>query len=436
MDSEEQDRNMSRNDALISAWLRQNATPIAHLEAGCGFQDLQSLKRILRAVKIVGLGEATHGTREFFQFKHRLLEFLVVEMGFTGFVLEASFAACQRLNDYVLDGKGDPAATLTELGYIAWDTEEFTALVEWLAAYNRDATLDRKVRFYGADLWRNATGRHAMRAYLARVAPCKVEAVRNTLEVLAREETKWPLGLDEEARTTLKSTLPQLDDLLQDFASNREQYIVAASRGEFEEAQQYARVMQQWATVNADEAAARSPMRSEFMAENLIYLLENDKPDAKYVVWAHNGHIANGPEPSMGRCLRETYGTAYYAFGLEFHEGSFLSRTPLSPTQLGELREITLPPAPVKSWPWHLARTGLGNLIVDLRVAAGSPAAEAALRGPLGVYVGHWVCPEGFEFCVERDVMEAYDGVVFILRTTATRPTANACRTASAGEAL
>ena len=67
-------------DREVIAWLGENAIPVKSVVAGNGFDDLQPLKDILKDVRLVGLGEATHGTREFFQFKHRLLEFLAQEI--------------------------------------------------------------------------------------------------------------------------------------------------------------------------------------------------------------------------------------------------------------------------------------------------------------------------------------------------------------------
>ena len=84
----------------IAKWIADNAIPVKSFEAGHGFEDLQPLKKILKDVQIVGLGEATHGTREFFQFKHRMLEFLVKEMGFTVFAIEASYPECFNINNY------------------------------------------------------------------------------------------------------------------------------------------------------------------------------------------------------------------------------------------------------------------------------------------------------------------------------------------------
>jgi erythromycin esterase len=77
----------------VIGWLTRNALPLSSLSAGAPTTDLQPLKSVLGGVRIVGLGEATHGTREFFQLKHRLLEFLVTEMGFSALAMEASASA-------------------------------------------------------------------------------------------------------------------------------------------------------------------------------------------------------------------------------------------------------------------------------------------------------------------------------------------------------
>jgi erythromycin esterase len=75
----------SENEAAVINWLQQHAIPVQHVEAGNGFSDLLPLKALLQDVKVVGLGETTHGTKEIFQLKHRLLEFLVTEMDFKTF---------------------------------------------------------------------------------------------------------------------------------------------------------------------------------------------------------------------------------------------------------------------------------------------------------------------------------------------------------------
>ena len=84
--------NNAGRGTKISDWLKQNSIPIKYIEAGNSFSDLQPLKKTLQDAQVIGLGEATHGTHEFFTIKHRLLEFLVTEMDFTAFALESSFS--------------------------------------------------------------------------------------------------------------------------------------------------------------------------------------------------------------------------------------------------------------------------------------------------------------------------------------------------------
>ncbi|MFE7115087.1 erythromycin esterase family protein, partial [Streptomyces sp. NPDC057654] len=98
----------------MGSWLAANAVPlVGGLTAGAPTADLEPLKRTLDGVRAVGLGEATHGTREFFLLKHRLLEFLVTEMGFTVLAMEAGASAALAVNDYVLHGIGEAADVLT-----------------------------------------------------------------------------------------------------------------------------------------------------------------------------------------------------------------------------------------------------------------------------------------------------------------------------------
>ena len=221
MEAQANGQNTLLEEKAIIAWLRQNSIPVQHIEAGNGFTDLQPLKRILADVKVVGLGETTHGTREFFQFKHRLLEFLVTEMAFNAFALEASYAACQPINDYVLYGRGDRATVLTGQGYVVWDTEEFSSLLDWLRAHNQSVPDERKVRFYGVDLWGNEIGRKAVLDYLGKVAPGEVAAVDSLFQVLAKEEAKWPMRIDEETKKTLRQALPQLQGLIDHLTANQ-----------------------------------------------------------------------------------------------------------------------------------------------------------------------------------------------------------------------
>ena len=138
------------SDQPVTDWIRARAIPLQTVEAGHGFDDLQPLTKVVGDARIVSLGEATHGTREFFQLKHRLLEFLASQKGFTIFSIEANMPEAYRLNDFVLNGKGDPKQLLKGMYFWTWDTEEVLDMILWMREFNRSGK--GRVEFTGFDM--------------------------------------------------------------------------------------------------------------------------------------------------------------------------------------------------------------------------------------------------------------------------------------------
>ncbi len=158
------------------AWLRNHAIPLATTEAGHGFEDLEPLKAIIGDARIVALGEGTHGTREFFQMKHRLLEFLASEMGFTIFSIEASTPEAYELDDYVLGGPGDPKKLIGGMYFWTWNTEEVLAMVEWMRAFH--ASGKGTVHFTGFDMQTPDVAMQVVTDFLGSIEPERAEDVR------------------------------------------------------------------------------------------------------------------------------------------------------------------------------------------------------------------------------------------------------------------
>ena len=117
---------------------------------------------------MVGLGEATHGAREFFRMKHRLLEFLVEEMGFTIFAIEGLMPESFDIDRFVVQGEGDAAKALAALHYYTWNTEEMLELIQWMRKYNSEASRTRRLRFYGCDMTVPARAAKEVLRYLRR----------------------------------------------------------------------------------------------------------------------------------------------------------------------------------------------------------------------------------------------------------------------------
>jgi erythromycin esterase-like protein len=131
-------------------WIRQNAIPLKTVEAGNGFADMEPLDKVVGDARVVALGEATHGTREFFQLKHRMIEYLATRKGFTIFSIEASMPEAYRLNKYVLAGEGDPKQLVKGMGFWTWDTEEVLDMVLWMREFNRSGK--GRIEFTGFDM--------------------------------------------------------------------------------------------------------------------------------------------------------------------------------------------------------------------------------------------------------------------------------------------
>jgi erythromycin esterase len=133
-------------------WVRSNALRLATSDPRADIDDLRPFAAMVGDARIVSLGESTHGSREHFQLKHRLLRFLVEEKGFTLFGIESGFPACQAINKYVLDGEGEAEDVLAKQTFDFWDTHEVLELVRWMRLYNADPRHVRKLMFYGIDM--------------------------------------------------------------------------------------------------------------------------------------------------------------------------------------------------------------------------------------------------------------------------------------------
>jgi erythromycin esterase-like protein len=164
-------------------WIRAHAIPLQTVEAGHGFDDLQPLGKMVGDARIVALGEATHGTREFFQLKHRLLEFLASQKGFTIFSIEANMPEAYRLNDFVLNGNGDPKQLLKGMYFWTWDTEEVLAMILWMRDFNRSGK--GRIEFTGFDMQTPNVSMDIVRAFVKERDPSYLDTLNQTYSQVA-----------------------------------------------------------------------------------------------------------------------------------------------------------------------------------------------------------------------------------------------------------
>ncbi|HEX6903722.1 MAG TPA: erythromycin esterase family protein [Thermoanaerobaculia bacterium] len=178
------------------AWVKSRAIPFNTAEAGNGFADLQPLKKMIGDARIVSLGEGTHGTREFFQMKHRLTEFLASEMGFTLFAIEANMPEAYAVNEYVFTGKGDPKELLKGMYFWTWDTQEVLDMIEWMRRFNQSGK--GKIQFLGFDMQTHIVAAKNARAFVAKADPGYAPKLAEALTLVGRVDaarTQIPYGV-------------------------------------------------------------------------------------------------------------------------------------------------------------------------------------------------------------------------------------------------
>ena len=354
----------------LLGWVREHALPVKSLELNAGGEDLEALRRVIGRARVVGVGESTHGTREFFQFRHRLFEFLVTRMGFTAFAIEAPWAGSLALNNYVLTGKGEPRALLAD-GPWTSDTEELLELLHWMRHYNEDPRHPRKLHFAGYTNGAPALAAEGVLDYLSEVEPSRVAEVRALVAPLTQRKQYWKdyAKLSPEQKQRLNEGLLALHQRL---LENQSRYTARTGEARWRVALQQAWALVQ---VEADERpkSGMVRLRDAHMAENVQWLLEQEGADGGLVVAGHNGHITfqDLPGRPMGWYLRQSLGARYLALGSVFNQGQFVAirQQATAPDRRLPRESFTVGPAPEQLLEHTLAQAQAPACVIDPREA-------------------------------------------------------------------
>ncbi len=345
-------------------WMRTRAVALKGVEAGQETTDLQPLAAALGDARILGLGEATHGTREFFQLKHRLLEWLVSERGFTVFAIEATMPEAFDINQYVLTGRGDPQKALAGLYFWTWDTEEVLDLVRWMRKWNENPK-HPKVKFYGFDMHIAPRAAQVALTYLARVAPAESSPFATALAPLANSvDVRTVAAMAPAEQQALSKSAAEL---VARFDAERTAWTARSSAESWAIARQHARILEQYLEVTRLGQSPRvGEARDRAMAENIGWIAEHEGPQSKVVVWAHDFHVSYGSAAwqSMGQFLRTRFGKSYLNVGFSFDHGGFRSGDRQERERVHPFTVAALPPG---SFDATLNATGLPRFLLDLR---------------------------------------------------------------------
>jgi erythromycin esterase len=398
--------------AEVVEYIGKHGITLKTVEAGSGFDDMAALAKLVGKAKIVALGEATHGSREIFQMKHRLLEYLVEKLGFSVFAIEANQPECRAINDYVLSGKGTAKEALAGIYFWTWNTEEVLAMIEWMRAYNADAKHRTKVQFTGFDMQTSRVAHANVAAAVKKAAPDRADALLAPIaplgEMMSAQAVKT---LSPDERKALMAALAALKPVLAKADADTRHDL---------------RVLEQAAVMYMDDVSFDA--RDRAMAENVGWLRDTTK--ARIVVWAHNGHISKYLPAAgsgmtfknMGSVLKAKYKADYLPIGFIFGQGSFQAMDWTKPSR--RLGEASVGPAPEHYASAAFAKAGKPLLALDLRTLPkrGKVADWFAAKHPLREIGAAWQ-GEAAMMLLEA-LPQAFDAVIYIDKTTRARPVA------------
>lgn len=293
---------------------------------------------------VVLIGEASHGTHQFYQIRAEITRALIEQKGFNAVAVEADWPDAYRVNRYVQHRSRDENAQealgdFQRFPLWMWRNQAVMAFVEWLCAFNQTRSEDQRVGFYGLDLYSLYTSLEAVIDYLDTVDPAAADKARYRYSCFDQfDQDPQQYGYAATfgvAKDCENETIEQLVELRQQalnhlrrdgFVAQDEQFYAEQNARLVRNAEQYYRKMFQGRNTSWN-------LRDRHMYETLISLADHVRSqtrEPKIVVWAHNSHLgdarytemATRGELNLGQLVKEQYGQRSYAIGFTTYTGS------------------------------------------------------------------------------------------------------------------
>lgn len=310
--------------------IRAAAEPFESIEDA----DLDGLLDRIGDARVVLLGEATHGTSEFYRMRARITRELIERAGFTIVAAEADWPDAARIDHYVrhLDAPPSEWTAFSRFPTWLWRNDEFRELVDWMHRRNAGLDEDAQAGFYGLDLYSLHTSIHRVLRYLDEVDPDAARTARERYGCLS----PWESDPAVYGRSVLSGRHRECEDevaaILEDLLDRRMEYL-RRDGTRFHDAVQNARLVadaERYYRAMYYGGDRSWNLRDTHMFETLKLLLEHRGPDARAVVWAHNSHLGDASATEMGargqlnlgQLAREEWGEDAYLVGFGTHSGT------------------------------------------------------------------------------------------------------------------
>jgi erythromycin esterase-like protein/predicted phosphoribosyltransferase len=389
--------------------------------------------------RVVLLGEATHGTHEFYRERGYITRRLIAEKGFSAVAVEADWPDAYRINRYVRGTSDDEEAVqaLADFGRFPtwmWRNADVLDFIGWLRTHNDSVPEDSRAGFYGLDLYSLRASMHAVLRYLDKVDPNAARAARRRygcFDQFGEEMQDYAyaasFGVHPSCEREVVTQLLELQRQRAEYAKRDGRIAV----DEFFFAEQNARLVrnaeQYYRTMFAGHADSWN-LRDQHMADTLLELmrfLDRSTPGAKVVVWAHNSHVGDARatqmsqrgELNVGQLLRQHYGANAVLAGFTTYGGTVTAASEWD----GPARRKHVRPALAGSYERLFHEVNVPRFLLPLR---SEPALASALASPrleraIGVLylpdterVSHYFqarLPEQFDFVLHFDETRAVE---------------------------
>jgi erythromycin esterase-like protein len=294
--------------------------------------------------RVVLLGEATHGTHEFYRERAFITRRLITEKRFTAVAVEADWPDAYRVNRYVRGVSTDQGAAQALEGFKRfptwmWRNADVLDFVGWLRSHNDAQPPDARGGFYGLDLYSLRASMQAVLGYLDKVDPDAARRARHRygcFDRFGQEMQEYgyaaSLGLEPSCEREVVGQLLELHRQRAEYASRDGR----VARDEFFHAEQNARLVKNAEEYYRTMFGARADswnLRDRHMVDTLQELmrhLERSRPQARVVVWAHNSHLGDARatqmsgqgELNVGQLVRERYGAGSVLVGFTTYSGT------------------------------------------------------------------------------------------------------------------
>jgi len=420
-----QTKALARDEAI--RWLRPLSATLTGTDFIASDVPLPPLDALAQRVRVLGIGEATHGTREFGDLRLAITKRLIERHGYRIVAIEMSAVRLAVLDSYVSAQASPSLDVKRTIESGLWiGQRSLRVLVEWLRAWNVAHPAER-VRLVGLDAQDNTGAREALSRFLTSAYG---PAVTTRWETVDREIAAADLqtlvfgdsGVDPTVRQSLLEFVALLD---------LDAPLLAHRFGEaaVHSALQAARVLAQFADFNAGGVGTSTHSRDWYMATNVLGALAESGPESKAIFWGHNAHVWAPPgrpevRRSTGALLRDVLGCSYGALGVTFGEGAFVAQIPNDLED--RLQVSTLTAAPEESIEGVLVKLDPRAELNGVLVAWPCDTKPADAPGWLQkAQVMHWVgglyTPGSAPTAAFRayELLRDFDGIVYLPRVTA-----------------